>query len=132
MKKILLPLASLFLLLPLACKKGPGEGGKASIKGQIWVRDFNQNFTVLNGEYAGHDEDVYIIYGEDVNYGEHLKTNYNGEFEFEFLRPGTYKVYAYSEDSTMQSASGEVVVIREVEIGKKTSEVVIPRLTICK
>lgn len=122
----------LALLFAGGCQKGPGEGGNSSIKGQIWVRDFNPTFTVLNGAYAGYDEEVYIIYGDDVSYGERIRTNYNGEFEFKYLRPGKYTVYVYSKDSTLQSPSGDVTIVKEVEIAKKKVTAEIPKITIYK
>ena len=44
----------------------------------------------------------------------------NGDFEFKYLYKGNYKVYVYSLDSTLQSPSGHVPVIKELEItGRK-------------
>ncbi|TND04089.1 MAG: hypothetical protein FD123_3860 [Bacteroidetes bacterium] len=132
MKNASLLAIALTLIFLSSCKKGPGEGGNSSVKGQIWVRDYNQNFTVLNGEYAGYDEEVFIIYGDEVNYGDRIKTNYNGEFEFKYLRPGSYKVYVYSKDSTMQSPSGDITIVQDLEITDKKQTVEIPKITIVK
>jgi hypothetical protein len=133
MKKQLVAFFSILALIGFAgCKKGPGVGGNSSIKGSIWVRDFNANFTVLNGSYAGYDEEVYIIYGDDVSYGDRIRTDYDGEFEFKYLRPGKYTVYVYSKDSTMQSQSGDITIIKEVEIADKKTTSEIPKITIYK
>lgn len=98
MKRIL----SLFLIcLALvlgACKKPAGEGGNSTITGKVHITNWNATFTVVNGDYAGADVDVYIIYGDDVTYGNKLKTSPDGVFEFKYLRKGSYKVYAYSKD----------------------------------
>jgi len=79
--KITLLFAGLIMIVS-SCKKTAGEGGKASIKGKIWVENWNASFTVLNDAYAGADVDVYIIYGDETNYGDKQSANYNGEFEF--------------------------------------------------
>lgn len=115
-----------------SCKKPAGEGGKSSIKGTIWVEDWNSGFTVKNGEYAGYDEDVYIIYGDDVSYSDKTKSNYNGEYEFKYLRKGKYKIYVYSKDKTLVSVSGEVSVVKEVEITNKKEVKTVDQIIIYK
>ena len=84
----------------LSCKKEAGEGGNSTITGKIWVRDYISNFTALNGEHAGSDLEVYIIYGNDATYGNRIKSGPDGVFEFKYLREGDYKLYVYSKDST--------------------------------
>jgi hypothetical protein len=116
----------------LSCKKPAGEGGTSTIKGKVWVEDWNTAFTIKNGEYAGADEDVYIIYGDQVNYGDRIRTNYNGEFEFKYLNKGKYKVYVYSKDKTLTSQSGDTYVLKEVEITKNKQVVDIEQITIYK
>lgn len=118
------------LILIMSCKKKAGEGGKASIYGKVWVEDWNKGFTLLEGAYAGTDWDVYIIYGEEVNYGDKVSTNYKGEFEFKYLRKGKYKVYVYSKDNTLTSASGDTSVVKEVEIRGRKESVDIGTITV--
>lgn len=133
MKTRLIPAALILISLSLvfhSCKKEAGEGGNSSINGKVWVRDYNSSFTTVNGEYPGADEDVYIIYGGDYSYGDRIKTDYEGNFEFKYLREGNYKVYVYSKDSTLQDPSGKVAVIKEVEITKKKQKVTAPLITI--
>ena len=114
----------------ISCKKPPGEGGNSSIKGMLWVEDWNSGFTIKNGEYAGYDQDVYIIYGDEVSYSDKTKANYNGEFEFKYLRKGKYTVYVYSKDKTLQSKSGYISVVKEVEITAKKQTINIDQITI--
>ena len=66
---------------------------------------------------------VYIIFGDDIGYGQRVKTNYNGEFEFKYLYKGHYSVYTYSLDSTLTDPSGKVAVIKELEISSKNEDV---------
>ena len=122
MRKIIYISLSLLLLLA-SCKKGPGEGGNSTITGKVWVKDYNSDFTIFNGEYAGADEDVYIIYGNDASYGDKVKAGPDGVFEFKYLRPGDYTVYVYSKDKTMTSVSNKIAVKAAVNIGKKKETV---------
>lgn len=114
----------LFLFVPLmtvslsGCEKDPGEGGTSSISGKVFAKDYNSTFTVLQGEYYAPDIWVYIVYGDDKDYGDRIKTSYTGEYEFKYLRPGTYHIYAYSKDSTLQTNSS-VPVVTDVTIEKQ-------------
>lgn len=115
-----------------ACQKSAGEGGSASIKGKLWMQDWNNSFTFLESEYAAFDEDVYIIYGDDITYSQRIRSSYNGEFEFKYLRRGKYKIYFYSDDSTLQSPSGKVTIIKEIEITKNKEQIDLGTTTIFK
>lgn len=136
MKKVMHKLflaATLTVFFLCSCEKEPGEGGNSTIFGKVYVKNYNALFTDLIGEYYGPDEDVYIIYGgndgtSDLGYGydDDVKTSYDGSFKFEFLRPGKYTIYVYSEDSTLQSPSGVLPIIQEIEITEKNQEVEIP------
>lgn len=69
------------------------------------------------GNYDVPDYDVYIIYGdEDDVYDDDMKTNYDGTFEFENLRSGNYRIFAYTVDATEDS--GVKPVFKSIEIGK--------------
>jgi hypothetical protein len=117
-------------VLLFSCSKDPGEGGNSSIYGSVWVKNYNSTFTVLNGEYEGADEDVYIIYGDGNGYSDKVSANYKGVYEFKYLRPGKYTIYIYSKDSTLQSPSGKIPIIKEVEITEKKQEIEVPEITI--
>lgn len=134
MKPILKIFASLLLLsLTISsCKKPAGEGGKVNIKGTLWIEDWNSSFTIKNSEYAAYDEDVYIIYGDDVSYSDKTKSNYNGEYEFKYLRKGKYKIYVYSKDKTLTQPSGEVSIVKEVEITEKKGTKTVDQIVIYK
>lgn len=134
MKLSLKIFASLLLISVMisSCKKPAGEGGKSSIKGSVWVEDWNGSFTIKNSEYAAYDEDIYIIYGDDVSYSDKTKSNYNGEYEFKYLRKGKYKIYVYSKDKTLTSPSGEISIVKEVEITEKKGVKTIDQIIIYK
>jgi len=98
MHKILL--FPILLVILGSCSKEPGIGGESTIYGKVYAHHYNSTFTVLLSSYYVPDTYAYLVYGDDVNYGTRIKTNYNGEYEFEFLYPGDYTVYTYSLDST--------------------------------
>lgn len=122
-----------FLLVLSSCKKEAGVGGKASIKGFVWYKEYNSNFSTLQLEHEGYDEYVYIIYGDEVSYGDRIKTSYDGRFEFKYLRPGKYKVYCYSKDPTDKDnlkPEKTMVVMQEIEITSKKQVAETDTLTI--
>ena len=112
-----------------SCSKDAGEGGNSSIIGKVYVKDYNFQFTALQDEYYEGDIDVYIIYGDDASYGDRTRTNYDGTYEFKYLRPGMYHVYALSDDST---TLGKIPIIENVEITKRKQTIVAPEITILK
>ncbi len=117
-------LVLLLLTAFYSCSKEAGEGGNSTIYGKMTTYNYNAEFTNLRGIYPSADEDIYIIYGNDRSYSERVKTNYDGVYEFKYLRPGDYTIYAYSKDSTLTLISEMVAVIRNVTItdNKQTVE----------
>ncbi len=105
-----------------SCKKGPGEGGNSSIKGLVFVQEWNSSFTYHDStmDHVGMDEDVYIIYGDDATYGDRIKSGPDGVFEFKYLRTGKYSVYVYTKDTV---AGGQSAVQKIVEITSKDQTV---------
>lgn len=131
-KSCILIILSLVLVLG-SCKKPAGEGGNSSIKGNVWVHDYNKSLTIMQYQYTGVDVDVYIIYGDDTSYGDKIKTNGNGEFEFKYLRKGNYKIYAISEERIGNTNdSKEVAVMVDASISGKKQTVDVGQLIIKK
>jgi hypothetical protein len=127
--KYKLPVLLMLMLAAASCRKGPGEGGNSSIRGYVHVQDYNASQVVLLGEYPGVDEWVYIIYGDDISYGDRVRSNYEGKFEFKYLRKGDYKVYVYSDDTTL---AGTRAVIKNITISKNKETVDAGTFTIIK
>lgn len=119
-------------LFSYSCKKVAGEGGQASIKGKVYVRNYNANFTVLNAAYYAQGENVYIMYGDEASVGQTQKTAYDGTYEFKYLRPGKYKVYALSKDSLSTASSYTKEILVEVEITKRKEKIELDDLVILK
>ncbi len=99
------------------CKKPPGPGGKAAIKGKIYVKDFDAfaNLPIL-AEYYGSGETVYICYGTDQAVGGTVHTGPDGSYEFLYLRPGHYKIFANSRDTSLRVAGASKVIPVVVEV----------------
>jgi len=114
-----------------SCKKEPGSGGTSSIYGKVYAKDYNSTFTVFLEGYYAQDEDVYIIYGDDKSFSDRVRTNYDGTFEFKYLRKGTYHIYTYSKDSTLQT-NAMIPVITDVEITKNNQDIPTNDLVIFK
>jgi hypothetical protein len=124
MKKNFLFLLIILSTLAFFCAKDAGDGGNSTIYGKLIAYDYNAEFTSLKGIYPAADEDVFLIYGSDRSYSQRVRSNYEGVYEFKFLRPGDYTIYAYSKDSTLTLPSGLYAVIRNLTISdnKQTVE----------
>ncbi len=114
-----------------SCKKEPGVGGHSSISGHVTIRHYNANFNQFLGTYDGADQYVYIVYGNHSGYDLRVKSDYNGNFEFNYLYPGEYSIYTYSLDSTLQALNGIVPVVQTITLGKKEA-LELPEFTIFK
>ena len=119
----------LFVLLP-GCTKPEGEGGSSAIYGKIWAEDYNGSGELLNEFYLA-DEDVFIIYGDEDNYyDDSYETSFDGSFRFQYLRPGTYTVFAYSDcDSCL---SGTEAISQTVEISGNNEDIILPDLKVSR
>lgn len=100
-----------------SCKKVEGPGGSSTIKGKVFATKQSNGNT-----YFLANEDVYIIYGgSDSFYDDRVKTSYDGSFEFNFLRKGTYQVFVYSDCNGADCPSGEEHKLVSVNISKNKS-----------
>jgi hypothetical protein len=118
------------VLIASSCNKEAGVGGSATLRGKVHARYYNDLFTAYLGAAYAPDQEVYIICGDDFTYTDRVRTNYDGSYEFSYLRKGTYKVYAYSKDSTFTVPAGKFAVVQEVEITKGNEELLVPDIEI--
>ena len=96
------------MLLP-ACNKGPGEGGTGTVQGFVkLVHHPDNDYTLTPDTMVAAKTDVFIIYGDESYFGNDVETNADGMYQFEYLRPGDYTVFAYSTLPT-----GEKVAVSE-------------------
>ena len=99
---------ALALILP-SCNKGPGEGGMGTVQGYVkLVHHPDDDYTLTPDTMAAAKTDVFIIYGNEVYFGNDVETGADGMYQFEYLRPGDYTVFAYST-----LPSGEKVAVYE-------------------
>jgi len=124
-KTITILLAVLFLFP--SCEKQEGEGGKSTIQGTVYqnVYDNSGNFVVKE---EAREVNVYIIYGESGVYDDNMDTHYDGTYEFKYLYPGTYKLFAYSECDSCPSNTVAVEV--SLQITDKNETVVAPEIVV--
>lgn len=122
------------LLALSACEKGPGEGGMATIGGQVIIEDYNFDFTILRDTYPAQEYEVYLIYGDDDFYGDRVRTSYDGYYEFSYLREGDYTIFVYSKDKTLDynTTSKMIPVIREVSITSKKQKLIVDDMVVAK
>jgi hypothetical protein len=114
-------------LLLSSCEKPEGTGGNSTISGKVWLENYNTlndqwDTYELKDEYAAEDEDVFIIYGDEIGFGQKVTTGPDGKFEFRYLRPGDYRIYVDSKDTTRTSVSGRMAVETKVTLGKKDNK----------
>lgn len=121
-----------FCLSLISCSKEAGEGGNSTIYGKITAWDYNAEFTNLKGIFPAADEEVYIIFGDDFSYSERVRTNYEGIYEFKYLRPGDYTIYVYSKDSTLTLPSEMYAEVRNVTIDDNRQYVEVEEIKIFK
>lgn len=125
-------LATLLILCLTNCDKSAGTGGTSTIKGKIYIRDYNAAFTILQSSHYAIEERVYIMYGDHDFYDDNIRTGYDGTYEFRNLRKGSYRVFAYSADSTFTVPGGVYAVIDTVEITADYQTVEVPLMILLK
>lgn len=98
--KVSLLFISFLLILP-SCTKTPGEGGRASITGNIkTIRRVQLNDPNSDPDtIPSSDAEVFIVYGEHTSPDDRVFTNPDGGYAFNWLREGDYTLYVYSEDT---------------------------------
>ncbi len=123
------------LLLALAaCTPQAGDGGVASLTGKVEVE---RRAVISNPAgavtYPGADVDVFITYGDRVGPDDKVTTNFDGEFAFYGLMPGTYTVYVYSEDTLPQIPQApDIAIVQEVDIEGRRDAVDVGTIRIFK
>ena len=128
--KFTLSLAAVAMLLISSCAKPEGEGGTSTIQGKVYAYDYNGS-GVLQEEFYAADENVYIIYGDEDNYyDDRYETSFDGSYRFQYLRPGTYTVFVYSD--CVSCPSGIEAISQTVEITGNNEDIILDDLEIRK
>jgi hypothetical protein len=115
-------------LVFMGCTKSPGEGGKATIIGNVEAIYVEKGSFDTLGVGPLPESRVYIIYGNGNLQDDDARTSTNGGYKFEYLNPGDYTLYTYSESLINNSGLQEESI--KVTIGKKDTEVTVPKITV--
>ena len=108
MTRLLMVFLILVFVVP-SCNKGPGEGGTGTIQGYVkLVHHPDDDFTLIPDTMVAAKTDVFIVYGDEAYYGDDTETGSDGMYQFEYLLPGNYTLFAYST-----LPSGEKVAVSE-------------------
>ena len=125
MTRFLMAMLALVLVMP-SCNKGPGEGGTGTVQGFVkLVHHPDNDYTLTPDTMVAAKTDVFIVYGDEAYFGDDLETNAEGLYQFEYLLPGKYTVFAYST-----LPSGEKVAVSETVNLQRGAVVNVPTLYI--
>lgn len=126
---------NIFILITacfISCKKEAGPGGKANIRGKVYVKNYDPSYTILLSEYYEQGENVYITFGNETTVGDNVKTSYDGSFVFPYMRVGKYKIWSISKDSSSADPSATKAIILEIEIKKRKGDITLSDIVILK
>jgi hypothetical protein len=114
--------------------------GSSTIRGKVLEMKYDPTISILLSQYYVSDENVYIISGSNTEtYFDDYKTSWNGEYYFDQLPPGDYRIFAYTPDTTGVAVNGIVdftleplPVFIDVNIPANGVEVNVPDIVIYK
>jgi hypothetical protein len=129
MNKIGIIITSIFFIV--SCAKQEGEGGIASIEGIMMVQKVNSMLKPVGKPYRAKDK-VYISYGTGTLQSDDANTSPEGKYVFNFLVPGNYSIFAYSDDTAKFNAIEKIVIRKPVTIDTRKQKVTVDTLTIYK
>ena len=118
------------IILLSACSKSAGVGGKATVSGKVNAIYVNEDSFDTVEVSAFPETRVYIVYGDGSTQDDDTRTSPDGSFKFEYLNPGDYTVYTYSESLVSPSEMEEVSA--QVTVEKSQDDVSVPTLTVVK
>lgn len=126
------PVRHLFILLASiavlswGCKKEPGEGGKAEIRGAVLRQNVNAVGNPIGEPYPYQDTRVYIVYGDHDFQDDDVRTGPDGQYVFRWLRKGDYTVYTFGE---CNCPGNSVAISHKVSIDGKKDVITVPTIT---
>jgi hypothetical protein len=119
MKKNCFWLAFSSLIACFGCNKDEGTGGSSSVEGYVYNIVYNDdNYSFLTDTFPAIGKTVYITYGNDNSVGDKTDAGIDGYFRFDYLRKGTYRIFAVSKDQW----GGETAEVQTVELGSGTTQ----------
>ncbi len=126
--RALLPVLACLCVLFAACKKEPGVGGQAEIRGYVLRQNVNGLGAPIGDAYPYPETRVYIVYGDHDFYDNDVRTGPDGLYVFHWLRTGNYKVFTYGECLGADCPSGQVQLLSSVTIKDKSEVVTVPTM----
>jgi hypothetical protein len=93
--KLFLPIVAMALLFP-SCNKGPGEGGTGTLQGYVKLVHHPDDYSLTPDTMVAAKTDVFIVYGDEEYFGDDVETGPDGFYQFNYLLPGQYTLFAYS------------------------------------
>ncbi len=124
MRKYIFTIGIGALLLFSQCQKEAGDGGLATIKGVISTEYrlvLSDSSTKVGELLPSTDQEVYIVYGDNISPDDKVVTNYEGAFSFTGLRKGDYTIYTYSQNTAATAAASftNMAVVTKVKITER-------------
>jgi len=102
------------ILSATSCKKEAGFGGLSTITGKVYAFDYTPNSGIIEAEGYTANIRVFIGVKNSQQILDEIRTNVNGEFEFDRLRSGTYELWTFTDCDTC--TNNETPVLKEVII----------------
>ena len=112
----------------IACEKDAGEGGTSVIEGQVSkIHTFQNSSTgAMDTLYYQLDsgKDVFIIYSDNETevYDDKFETDYNGKYNFEYLRKGDYTLYTYADSIDVNNVNYDYPIFKHIKINSNNSD----------
>ena len=112
----------------MACEKDAGEGGTSTIEGQVYkIHTFQNSSTgAMDTLYYQLDsgKDVFIIYSDNETevYDDKFETDYNGKYNFEYLRKGDYTLYTYADSIDVNNVNYDYPIFKHIKINSNNSD----------
>jgi hypothetical protein len=111
-----------------SCEKDAGEGGTSVIQGQVYkIHTFQNSSTgAMDTLYYQLDsgKDVFIIYSDNETevYDDKFETDYNGKYNFEYLRKGDYTLYTYADSIDVNNVNYDYPIFKHIKISSNNSD----------
>ena len=111
-----------------SCEKDAGEGGTSVIQGQVYkIHTFQNSSTgAMDTLYYQLDsgKDVFIIYSDNETevYDDKFETDYNGRYNFEYLRKGDYTLYTYADSIDVNNVNYDYPIFKHIKINSNNSD----------
>lgn len=110
-----------------SCSKDEGRGGLAAIRGKVFGYDINTSNEITDSGYVAN-YDVFISYGTNTWVDDKTETSPTGDYQFNELTPGKYKLYVYSQCNSC--LFNQETFLQEVEIKDAKEVVTLPDFNI--